>query len=125
MRSSRVEAVGLQEDSVADADLADVVEQARPLELLQLRLGQPHDLADLDRDRETWSEWRSGARIPGVDGGGQGADGLREHVPDVDHRLVGGSRRVQRQREHRRHERSDERVGQRHQPGDRRQPEHR
>ena len=50
IRSSRVSRSAFLQDVVRDADLADVVEQAAPLERLELRVADPHHPADVDRD---------------------------------------------------------------------------
>ena len=46
-----VQPVLLQEHVVRHADLADVVEQAAPLQRLQLVIVDPHHPPDVDRDR--------------------------------------------------------------------------
>ena len=40
----------LEQDVVGDADLADVMEQAAPLERLELGVADPHLPPDVDRD---------------------------------------------------------------------------
>ena len=45
-----VEPLLLEQDAVRDADLADVVEQAAPLERLELGVGDVHDPPDVDGD---------------------------------------------------------------------------
>ena len=101
------ELLRLQQDGVADADLADVVEKAGPLELLQVGLAEVHGLADLDGDARDVLGVLLGAGVAGIDGRRQGLHGLREHLADVDDRLVGRPRRVERQRERERHEWTD------------------
>ena len=44
------EPLGLQQHGIRDADLADVVEQAAPLERLQVRIAEPHRPPDFDAD---------------------------------------------------------------------------
>ena len=58
---------GLEEDVIADADLADVVKETSPLELLELGLSQVHRLPDLDRNARHMLRVLLGARVSGVD----------------------------------------------------------
>ena len=92
--------VRLEQDVVRHADLADVMEQAAPLERLELpgrctRITRPmstaislHPLAVLAR-----------VRVALVHGLGQGPDRLREHLAHLDEALVRQPGRVERQRE--------------------------
>ena len=86
----------LLEDAVGHADLADVVEEAAPLEGLELRLRDVHLLADVDGDRLHPMAVLAGERIPLVDGPGQRPDGLGEHLAHLDESVVGDARRVER-----------------------------
>ena len=99
IRSSRVSRSDLSRTAVRHADLADVMEQAAPLERLELLRADPHLLADVDRDLLDALAVLAGERIPLVHRLGQRADGLREHVAHLDEPVIRDPRRVQRQGE--------------------------
>ena len=89
----------LQQDAVRHADLADVVEQAAPLEGLQLRLRYVHLAPDVDRDLLDPLAVLAGERVALVDGPRQRPDGLREHLAHLDEPVVRHPGRVERQSE--------------------------
>ena len=75
----------LQQDAVRHADLADVMEQPAPLEGLELRLrdtciSRPMSTAIMLDPLAVLA----GVRVALVDGAGQRADGLREHLAHLD-----------------------------------------
>ena len=91
------QAVRLQQDVVRDADLADVVEQAAPLDGLHLARAQAHHPADVRGDLLDPPAVVGGLRIALVHGMGQGLDGLGEHLAHLDEALIGEADHVQRQ----------------------------
>jgi hypothetical protein len=75
------------------------MEQAAPLERLQLLCVDPHLPADVDGDLLHPVAVLAGERVAFVHGLGEGADGLREHVAHLDKSVVGDSCRPQGKRE--------------------------
>ena len=79
----------LEQDVVGHADLADVMEQPAPLERLELGVADAHHPPDVDRDLLHPMAVLRRVRVALVDGLGQGADRLREHLAHLDEPLVG------------------------------------
>ena len=93
IRSSLVSRSCLSRTVVRHADLADVVEQAAPLQRLELRVADAHLPPDVDRDLLDPPAVAGRERIPLVHRLGQAPDGLREHLAHLDepvmrHRVV-------------------------------------
>ena len=73
--SSGVSASRLAQHGVADADLADVVQQRAEAQDVELVVGELHLAADGDRDRADALGVAGGVRIPRVERQRQRADG--------------------------------------------------
>jgi hypothetical protein len=91
----------LEQDVVADADLADVVQEPGPLDLLDLVLGELHLAAHGLSDAAHPVRVTAGVPIPGVHRVGQGADGLLEQLPRLDVPVIRQSGREERDHEKR------------------------
>ena len=64
----------LGQDGVADADLADVVQQRAQAQHVEIVLAEPHGLPDRDRQQADALRVAGGVGIAGVERGDQGAD---------------------------------------------------
>ncbi len=91
-----VEPLLLQQDAVRHADLADVMEQAAPLERFELRIVDVHHPPDVDRDLLDPMAVLGRVRIALVDGLRERPDRLREHLAHLDEALEGESGRIER-----------------------------
>src|SRR3990170_4361481 len=91
-----VERALLEQDVVADADLAHVVQEPGPFDLLDLRLGQLHDAAHGLSDAAHSVRVATGVPIPRVDRVGKRADGLLEQFTRLDVTVVCQPRREER-----------------------------
>jgi hypothetical protein len=114
IRSSRLAGL-LQQDVVRDTDLANVVEQAAPLQGLELRIAYVHDTAHVDCDLLDPLAVPRGIRITLIDGLRQGANRLGEHVAHFDGSLRNLTGRIEREGEQQSGQRLD-RIDDRHQP---------
>jgi hypothetical protein len=72
------------------------MEQAAPLERLQLRVGDVHDPADVDRDLLDPMAVLGRERVALVHRLGQRADGLGEHLAHLDEARIREAGRVER-----------------------------
>ena len=91
-----VERPGLEEHVVPDSDLADVMQQASPFDLLDLGLGDVHDPAHGLGDVAHPLRVTSGVPIACVHCVRQRPDGLLEHLARLDVSVVREPRRKQR-----------------------------
>ena len=96
IRSSLFSRSCLSSTAVRDADLADVVQQAAPLERLELGVVDVHDPPDIDRDLLHPMAVLGRVRVALVDGLGQRADRLGEHLAHLDEARVRQPGRIQR-----------------------------
>ena len=74
LNSSGVSGPGLAQHGVADADLADVVQEGAEPQNLELIVGQGHLPADADRHRADALRVAGGIRVPRVERQRQRAD---------------------------------------------------
>ena len=84
----------LEEDLVTDADLADVVQEAAPLEGLHLLLVALHLPADIAGDEHDPLRVVAGEGIPLVDRVREALDGLGEHLAHLDESVMRNACRV-------------------------------
>ena len=92
----------LEQDVVADADLADVVQQPGPLDLLDLGLRQAHHPAHRLGDVAHPARVVAGVGVPGVDRLRERLDRLLEQLPRLDVPRVRQAGREERDHEERR-----------------------